>query len=174
MASVRIEAEHGADAGRGTDGERSTEQHARASPPRARDQPRREDPLRPRQQADERQPEHDEHEAGELGLPIEGQHAADRSRARSEDDEDDGEAGDERQASERDAPRGARLAEAVGLDRRDRREVARHERQDAGRDDRDDAREERDRDFLETWLLALVEAGELLVHSPLERRAQRR
>ncbi len=117
VASVRIEASTVADARRGADGERSAEQQARPSSTRARDQAGREDPLRPRQQADEGEPEDDEHEAGELGLPIEGQHAADRSRARSEDDEDDREPGDERQAPERNAPRGPRLAEPVGLDR---------------------------------------------------------
>ena len=43
-------------------------------------------------------------------------------------------------------PGRARLAEPVGLDRRDRREVARHEREHAGREERDEARSERDGD----------------------------
>ena len=134
--------------------------------------PGREDPLGPRQQADEREPEHDEHEAGQLDLPGGGQHTADGSRSRSEDDEDDREPGDERQAPERHVASRSRLAEPIGLDRGHRRQVAGHERQDAGRDDRDHSREKRDRDFLEDGL-TLVEARELLVHSSLERRAQR-
>ena len=123
--------EHDADTRRRAHRERCPEQHGGASPPGPRDEAGREEALRPRQQADEREPEDDEHEAGELGLPVEGQHAADRGRPRAQDHEDDGEAGDERQAPQRDAACGTRLAEAIGLDRRHRREVAGHERQDA-------------------------------------------
>ena len=79
---------------------------------------------------------------GELELAVGRQHAADRGRCDSEDDEDDREAEDERQARERDPPRGSGRPEPVGFDRGHGREVARHEREDAGRDDRDDARQE--------------------------------
>ena len=47
-----------------------------------------------------------------------------------------------------DAPPRAALAEPVDLDRRDRREVAGHERQHARRDHREQPREERDRELL--------------------------
>ena len=57
--------------------------------------------------------------------------AADRGGAGTEDDEDDGEAEDEREARDDDAPRGAALAQLAGLDARERREVAGHERQHA-------------------------------------------
>ena len=149
MARVEIEDEHCPDARCGADGERAPEQNTRPAAPRAGEHARCEDPLGPRQQADEREPEHDEHEAGQLDLPGRGQHAADGSRSRSEDDEDDGEPGDERQAPERHVASRSRLAEPVGLDRGHRRQVAGHERQDAGRDDRDHPRQERNRDFLE-------------------------
>ena len=65
--------------------------------------------------------------------------------------------------AEGDAPRRPRLAEPVGLDRRDRREVAGHERQHAGRDDRDEPARNATGICARTCS-ALVEAGELLVH----------
>ena len=52
---------------------------------------------------------------------------------------------DERQARERDPSTHAALAEAPRLDRRDRGQVAGHERQDARQDDRDEPDRERDR-----------------------------
>ena len=65
-------------------------------------------------------------------------------------DEDDGEAGDERDAGDDDPPRPTpRLAELVHLDRRDGRQVAGHERQHAGRDHGEEPREERDRKLLD-------------------------
>jgi hypothetical protein len=74
--------------------------------------------------------------------------AADGSRAGAEQDEDDGEAEDERQARPDDALPHPTLAEAVDLDGRDRGEVARDERQHARRDHRQQPGEERDRDLL--------------------------
>ena len=70
--------------------------------------------------------------------------AADGRGPRPEDDEDDGEAEDERQARDDDTPRRAALPELARLDARERREVARDERQHARQDDRDEARGERD------------------------------
>ena len=135
--------------------------------PGAGEEARRQDPLGPRQQPDESEAEDDEDQAGELGLPLRRQHAADRRRARAEDDEDDGEAGDERNARKRDVPRRPGLAEPVGLDRGNGREVSGNQRQHAGRDHRDEPREERQRDAFSGWL-ALVEAGELVVDPALE------
>ena len=134
--------EHRADARRRADRERCAEQDARVSPARSRQQARGEEPLRPGQKPDERQPDDDEDQAGELELAVGRQDASDRGRCDPEDDEDDREAEDERQAGERDPARGSGRSEPVGLDRRHGRQVARHEREDAGRDDRDDAREE--------------------------------
>ncbi len=69
--------EHDADAGRGTNSRRAPSSTLDPRRRSAREEARREEPLRPRQKADEREPEHDEHEAGQLDLPVEGQHAAD-------------------------------------------------------------------------------------------------
>src|SRR6266508_2010183 len=157
------------DARRGTYGKGGTEESARAALPRATQEPGSDDPLGPRQQADEREPQHDEDEAGELGLAVGVEQAADRSRPGAQEDEDDREAGDEGQARKHDAPRRARVSEAVRLHGGDRREVPGHEREDAGRDDGDEPRQERHRDPLEHELLALVEAGEFLVEAALER-----
>ena len=77
-----------------------------------------------------------------LRLLVDG--AADRRSRRTEHDEHHGEAGDERDARERDPPPHAALAEPVDVDRRDGRQVARDERQDARRQHREEAREERD------------------------------
>jgi hypothetical protein len=129
---------------------RESRSEQRARPPLAGpdEETRGQDPLRPGQQPDEREAEDDENEAGELGLPVSVEDAADRRRARAEQDEDDGEAADERQAGERDPAGGSRAAKLVGLDRGYRRQVAGNERQDAGRDYRDEPREERQRDAL--------------------------
>ena len=97
--------EHGADARRRAHGERAAEQRARAAPARAGEQARRDDALRHRQQADEGEPEHDEHEARDLGLRVRRDGVADRRGAGAEHDEDDREAEDERQAREHDAAR---------------------------------------------------------------------
>ena len=73
---------------------------------------RRDDLLRQRQQAHEREPEHDEHEAGDL-VRRSGSTAADRRRARAEHHEHDREADEERHARDDDPPRHAPLAEPV-------------------------------------------------------------
>ena len=74
-------------------------------------QPGRDHALRHRQQPDEREPDHDEHEAGDLGLSALREDVADCRRAGAEDDEDDGEPEDERHARAHDPPRGASLPE---------------------------------------------------------------
>ena len=95
-----------------------------------------------------REPEHDEHEAGDLRPRLLVDPAAERRRAGAEDDEDDREAERERHARG-DHPSGhPALAEPVDLDRRDRGQVAGDERQHAGEGDRDEARGERCRDPL--------------------------
>ena len=71
-------------------------------PPRALEHARRDDSLRPRQQAHERQPEHDEHETGDLVAPLGVDVAADRGRPGPERDEDYGEADEERDARDDD------------------------------------------------------------------------
>jgi hypothetical protein len=106
---------------------------------------RRKHALRPRQQTEERQPEDDEEDAGELGLTGGAQNAADCRCSGTESDEHEREAGDERHARKRDAPRDARLTETIGLDRRDGREVAGYEREHAGSHDREEPCKERDR-----------------------------
>ena len=137
------------------------------------EQPRRDDPLRHRQQPDEREAEHDEHEAGDLASARSArQHAADRRRAGAEHDEDDREAEDERDARDDDAPRRAALAEPSRLDARERREVARHERQHARRDHRREAGEERDRRAARPSLAASRAARRAGARSP--GRARRR
>ena len=100
------------------------------------------------------------------------EHRRDARRGGAEHDEDDGEAGDEREAADEDPARRPRLAQPAGLDRRDRRQVAGHERQHARRHDREEAREERDRDAREHAGLGL-EAGELLVEPPFELGVER-
>ena len=54
------------------------------APPRALQQARRDRALRPRQQPDEREAEHDQHEAGDLDLRPLVDRAADRGRAGAE------------------------------------------------------------------------------------------
>ena len=78
-------------------------------------------------------PEHDEHEAGDLRARLRSTEPPSAAARRAENDEDDGEAEDEGHARRNDAARHPALAEPVDLDRRDRREVAGHERQHAGR-----------------------------------------
>ena len=136
------------DAGRSANGEGRSEEHARATLASPGEEAGRHDSLRPGQQPDEREAEDDEDEAGELGLQVGVEDAADRRRARAEQDEDDGEAGDERQAGKCDAAGGTRPAQLIGFDRGDRREVSGDERQHAGRDHRDEPREERQGDAL--------------------------
>ena len=75
--------------------------------------------------------------SAERTLPIGG-------GAGPQDDEDDGEAEDERQARDHDAPGRAALAELAGLDARKRSQVARDERQHARQNDRDEPGGKRD------------------------------
>ena len=88
------------------------------APPSSAPEPRRRAPVsRPGatirsgtgSSADEREAEHDQHEAGDLRLRRRRDDAADRRGAGAEHDEDDREAGDERQARDDDAPRRAAL-----------------------------------------------------------------
>ena len=67
----------------------------------------------------------------------------------------------------------SRLAEPLGLDRRDGGEVARDERQHARREERDEARDERDEDRVRL-MRSCLEAGELVVEPALELRVERR
>ena len=124
-------------------------QTANAPPSRAPEPPRRARCSRPGatarsghgSSADEREPDHDEHEAGDLGLGRLRDDARDRRRPGAEHDEHDREAGDERHARRaRFAVPSPRSPSAVDLERRDRREVAGDERQHARRDHRDQAR----------------------------------
>ena len=87
--------------------------------------------LRPRQQPDEREPDHDQHETGDLDLGLLVDRAADRGGAGAEQHEDGREAEDERDARDHDPPADAALTEPVDLDRRDRREITRQQRQHA-------------------------------------------
>ena len=96
-------------------------------------------------------PKHDEHEAGDL---LEQELVAEERRRRRaaaptpSSDEDGGEPEHERDARDARPAGPARLAEPVGLDRRDRRQVAGHERQDARREEREEAGEQRDRQLV--------------------------
>ena len=90
--------EHRADARGGADGERAAEQRVRPAAAGVLQQARRDRALRPRQQPDEREPDHDQHEAGDLDLRLLVDRAADRGRAGAEQHEDGGEAEDERDA----------------------------------------------------------------------------
>ena len=154
--------EDGADARRGTHRKGGPEQDARAAPPRPGQKARRDEPLGPGQESEERKPEDDEHEPGELGATVRVEDAADGCSSRAEDDEDRREAEDERNARARHSPPDSGLAEPVGLDGRHGRQVAGHERQDAGRDDRQQPSDERERKlfsgrhraFLPGWTFA--------------------
>ena len=140
--------EHRPDARRGADGERAAEQDARAAASRLLQQPGSDEALRPRQQPHEREPEHDEDEARdalEEELVAEDATADERSTD-AEENEEGREAEDERNAPPDHTPSVPGLAELVGVDRRDGREVGRHERQHARREKRDHPGEERDRD----------------------------
>ena len=94
--------------------------------------------------ADEDEAEHDEHEARELGPLLGVDERAERRRAGPEQDEDHGEAEDERDAPDDDAPRDPALPEPAGLDPRDRRQVAGDEREHAREGDGDEPGEIRD------------------------------
>jgi hypothetical protein len=113
--------EDGSDARRRTHGKRGTEQGARSAPVCARQEARRDDPFGPRQKSEEREPEHDEDEPGELGPPVQIEQTAERRRPGPKGDEDGGEAENERNARLGDAEPDARLAEPVCFDRRNRR-----------------------------------------------------
>ena len=136
---------HGAD----TDRERAAEQHGRAAAcgpgRRARAQARApghgSSPTNARPITTRMNP------AISLGLLVD--RARDRGSAGTEDHEHDREPDDERDARDHDPAARAALAEPLDLDRRDRREVAGHERQHARRDDGDQAGEEGDRELLE-------------------------
>ena len=111
------------------------------------------------------EPDDDEHEAGDLlqqELVAEERAADDRS-ADTERHEDGREAEDERDAGDDDATRRARLAEAVGLDGGDRRQVAGHERQHAGREKGDEPGR---RAPGAAPSRSLLEPGELFVDAP--------
>ena len=109
------------------------------APPSRKPEPRRRaswtspapsEPLRPGQQPHEREAEHDQDEAGDLlhqELVLR-EREPDRGGTGAEKDEDGHEPADERQARADDAARRARLAQPLGLDGRDRGEVARDER----------------------------------------------
>ena len=74
--------------------------------------------------------------------------APDRGGARAQHDEDDREAQRERKARHHDPLGDAALLQPHGLDPRDCREVAWHERQHARKCDRDDSGQERERNAL--------------------------
>ena len=84
------------------------------------------------QQAHEREAEHDEHKAGDFVATAGVDVAAYRGCTRAERSEDDGEPDEERDAGDDDALRHTPLAEPLGFDRRDRREIAGNERQPHG------------------------------------------
>jgi hypothetical protein len=115
------------------------------APTRARQEPGCNHALRDREQPDEREPEHDEDEAGDLRLSALREEVADRRRTGAEDDEDDGESDDERHAGAYDSSGRPPLAEASAFDARERGQVPGYEREHARRDHRREACEERDR-----------------------------
>ena len=126
LASTRIEAStvpmHGAAQTANAPPSRRAEPRAA----RALQQARRDGALRPRQQPEEREPEHDEHEAGDLGLRrLVDDAARSPRRRRRAATKTTVKPSDERQARDDDAPRRPALAEAVDLDRRDRRRGSR-------------------------------------------------
>ena len=71
-----------------------------------------------------------------------------------------------------DSPRGAAVSEPIGLDGRDGREVARHERQDARREERDETRHAARREARSAARASVLVPGELLVHPALEIRVE--
>ena len=118
----------------------------RAATAGALEQPGADQPLGPRQQPHEGEAEDDEHEAGDLleeELVVD-ERAADERGGGAEQDEHGGEAGDERDARRDHPPRRPRLAEPVGLDRRDGREVAGNEREHARGEEGEEPGDERD------------------------------
>ena len=147
-ARTRIDASTVPMHGCGADRECAAEQRVRPAAPGVLQQAGRHRALRPRQQPDEREPDHDQHEAGDLDLRLLVDRAADRGGAGAEQHEDGREAEDERDARDHDPPADAALAEPVDLDGGDRREIARQQRQHARRDHRHETREERDRQLL--------------------------
>ena len=161
--------EHRADARRGADREGAAEQHPRAAAPRALHEAGTDEPLGPGQEAHEGEPEDDEDEPCHL---LEQELVAedagpDQLGTDAERDEDGREADHERDAGENDPPRGSALAEPVGLDSGDGREIARHERQHTRGKERDEARDQRNERLRRLDRSVLV-PGELLVHPALE------
>ncbi len=120
--------EEGPDARCGTDRESTAKQYARTALARALNEPARHDPVGPGQQAHEGKTGDDEDEARDRLLRLVVHHIGDQVRRSAQRHEHDREAGDEREARDRDAPTHARVAKALRLDRRDRREIPRHER----------------------------------------------
>ena len=96
-------------------------------------------PIRPGQQSEERQAGDDEDEARDRTLCLVRQRVGDEARGSPECDENNGEAGDEREARKRDASPDARVTQPLGIDGRDCRQVAGHERQHARERDRREA-----------------------------------
>jgi hypothetical protein len=111
-------------------------------------EPRAEQALGPREQPHEREPEdHEDEPRDPFQQELVGEEtAANEPGAHAEQDEDRREAEHERDAGRDDPPRRSRLAEAVRVDRRHRREVAGDEREHAGSEERDEAGDECDRD----------------------------
>ena len=146
-------------------------QTANAAPSSAREplaaRPRqragREHPLRPGQQAHEREPEHDEHEAGDLRPRLAGRRQPPSAAAAApSDDEDDREA--ERRTARSPRPRAARSrARRAGRPRPPRPRTGSRGRAAARRG----RRSRRGRRRTPTAIRSAIEAGELLVEPAL-------
>ena len=135
------------DARRGADGERPSEQHARAAAPGPLQQTCADEALGPGQEPHEGEPEDDEDEACDLleqELVLEDSPSDERG-SDPEQDEDGRETEDERNARDDDAAARAGPAELVGVDGRHRGEVPGNEREDARGEERHEPGEKRDR-----------------------------
>ena len=121
------------DARGGTNGERASEQQPRASAPRALYEAGADKSLRPGQQAHEREPEDDEHEARDAleQKLVPEEPCSKELRPDPETHEHRGEPEHERDAREHNPASGAAFAKPFSLDGRHRRQIAGDERQDA-------------------------------------------